>query len=127
MQSKQEIITRIYDAFNKRDIDRVFAMMWPDVDWPNGVEGGRLRGFDEVRAYWLRQWGSINPNVVPIRLSEDDDGNTVVDVHQLIRDLSGAVIKDHLVQHVYSFRNGLIDRMEIRIPEAQGLTHRAKV
>lgn len=127
MQSKQEIIARIYDAFNKRDIDRVFAHMWPDVDWPNGMEGGRVRGFDAVRAYWVRQWSLINPTVFPIRLSEDPDGNTVVDVHQVIRDLSGITMKDHLVQHVYSFRNGLVDRMEIRISEAQGLTQQAQL
>jgi len=27
------------------------------VDWPNGMEGGRVHGHAEVRAYWTRQWG----------------------------------------------------------------------
>jgi hypothetical protein len=39
-----------------------------------------------------------------------------VDVHQIICDLSGNILEDEMVQHVYSFRDGLIERMDIRIP-----------
>jgi hypothetical protein len=37
-----------------------------------------------------------------------------VDVHQVVRDLRGAVVTDQMVQHVYEIDNGLIRRMEIR-------------
>ncbi|HXX28574.1 MAG TPA: nuclear transport factor 2 family protein [Terriglobales bacterium] len=47
----------MYAAFNRRDIDGVLALMRPDVDWPNGLEGGCADGCDEVHAYWRRQWG----------------------------------------------------------------------
>jgi hypothetical protein len=114
MQSKRELLTTVYAAFNRRDIDAVLALMRPDVDWPNGMEGGRVHGCDEVRAYWQRQWGAIDPHVEPVRIEDDATGNTVVDVHQVIRDLSGNVLKDLIVQHVYLFRDGLIERMDIR-------------
>ena len=117
MQSKPELLTAVYAAFNQRDIDRVLALMRPDVDWPNGMEGGRLHGRDEVRAYWRRQWGILDPHVEPVRIEDNEAGNTVVDVHQVVRDLSGKILKDQIVQHVYSFRDGLIERMEIRKPE----------
>jgi hypothetical protein len=55
MKSKEEILTTVYAAFNRREIDAVLVWMRPDVDWPNGMEGGRVRGHEEVRAYWLRQ------------------------------------------------------------------------
>lgn len=40
MQSEREILTAVYAAFNLRDIDGALAWMRPDVDWPNGMEGG---------------------------------------------------------------------------------------
>ena len=113
MQSKRELLTTVYAAFNRRDIDGVLALMRPNVDWPNGMEGGRLHGCDEVRAYWMRLWGILDPHVEPVRLKDDATGNTVVDVHQVIRDLSGSILRDQIVQHVYTFRDGLIERMDI--------------
>jgi hypothetical protein len=117
MQSKPELLTAVYAAFNQRDIDGVLALMRPDVDWPNGMEGGRVHGRDEVRAYWRRQWGILDPHVEPVRIEDNQAGNTVVDVHQVVRDLSGKILKDQIVQHVYSFRDGLIERMDIRKPD----------
>jgi hypothetical protein len=114
MQSKRELLATVYAAFNRRDIDGVFVHMLPDVDWPNGMEGGRVHGYDEVRAYWRRQWSMLDPHVEPVNMEEDETGRIVVDVHQVIRDLSGSVLKDQMVQHVYSFREGLVERMEIR-------------
>jgi ketosteroid isomerase-like protein len=117
MQSKRDLLKAAYAAFNKRDIDGVLALMRPDVDWPNGMEGGRVHGHDEVRAYWLRQWSVIDPHVEPVHIEDNEAGNTVVDVHQAVRDLSGKVLMDRIVQHVYSIHDGLIERMEILEPE----------
>lgn len=117
MQSRRELLTSVYAAFNRRDIEAVLALMRLDVDWPNGMEGGRVHGCDEVRAYWRRQWGIIDPHVEPMRIEDDEAGNTVVDVHQVVRDLAGNTVKDQIVQHAYSFRDGLIERMDIRKPE----------
>jgi hypothetical protein len=90
--------------------------MAPDVDWPNGMEGGRVHGHRDVRNYWVRQWGLIDPSVEPLRFEVDDAGRTVVDVHQVVRDPAGRVLADQMVQHVYAFRDGLITHMEIRKP-----------
>jgi hypothetical protein len=113
MKSKQEILTTVYGAFNRREIDAVLVWMRPDVDWPNGMEGGRVRGHEEVRAYWLRQWGTVDPHVEPVHMEEDKRGNVVVDVHQVVRSLGGEVLMDRMVGHVYSIREGLIERMDI--------------
>ena len=118
MESKRELLTVVYAAFNRRDIDGVLAVMRPDVDWPNGMEGGRVRGRDEVRAYWRRQWGLIDPHVEPVHIEDDEAGHIAVDVHQIVRDLSGKILKDELLQHVYSFKDDLIERMDIRKPAA---------
>ena len=116
MLSTRELITTIYAAFNARQMDAVLAKLAPDVDWPNGIDGGRVHGRDQVRAYWTRQWATIDPNVEPLRIEDDDEGRAVVEVHQVVRDLAGNVLVDQIVHHVYSIRNSLIERMDIRTP-----------
>jgi hypothetical protein len=37
-----------------------------------------------------------------------------VGVHQVVRDLSGTVLMDRMLEHVYSFKDGLIQSMDIR-------------
>lgn len=120
MKSREELLMAVYAAFNGRDIDATLALMHADVDWPNGMEGGRVCGCGEVRAYWTRQWSIIDPHVDPVRIQDDETGKTVVDVHQVVRDLTGKVLKDEMVQHIYSFRDGMISRMDIRRPESGG-------
>lgn len=110
------LLAETYRAFNARDVEAVLAMMASDVDWPNGMDGGRVRGHDAVREYWRRQWRLIDPRVEPVGFAVDDAGRTVVDVHQVVHDLAGRVTADQVVQHVYEFRDGLVARMEIRKP-----------
>ena len=107
------LLTTAYDAFNARDVDRALVAMHPDVEWPNGMEGGYVHGREAVRAYWTRQWTMIDPHVEPRRFATDAEGRIVVDVHQVVRDGAGAVVTDLMIQHVYLIDNGLIRRMEI--------------
>jgi len=111
---QDESMKAMYAAFNARDIDTVLAAMRPDVDWPNGMEGGRVHGHDGVREYWTRQWSMINPHVDPVKIEADARGRVVVDVHQVVRELDGKVLLDRMVEHIYSFDDGLIRSMEIR-------------
>ena len=113
MHSKQQLIQAIYAAFNRREIEAVLSTMHADVDWPNGMEGGRIKGVAKVRDYWTRQWGIMNPRVEPLRMEDDQQGRTIVEVHQVVRDLSGNILVDQIVHHTYTFRNGLIERMDI--------------
>ena len=110
----RDLLISIYAAFNRRDIDAVLTHMHSEVDWPNGMEGGRVHGKEAVRQYWQRQWRQIDPRVEPQDFSTDESGATIVDVHQVIRDLSGNVLADSMVRHVYRMRDGLIYSMEIR-------------
>lgn len=114
--TENELLTHIYSAFNARDIDAVLAFMHREVDWPNGMEGGRVHGHQAVRDYWTRQWGLIDPHVEPLGFSTDEAGRTVVKVHQVVRDLTGHVIKDAMVEHIYVIEDGLIKQMEINEP-----------
>lgn len=112
--SEIDILRQVYSAFNQREIETVLAHMQPDVDWPNGMEGGRVFGKDAVRAYWRRQFEVVNPRVEPQNFTTEPDGRIAVSVHQVVKDMSGKLLVDHVIQHVYKIENGLIQSMEIR-------------
>ena len=114
VMTSRELIERAYAAFNARDIEAALAIMDVGVVWPNGMEGGDVYGRNAVREYWLRQWRLIDPLVYPVRIATDANGCVVVDVHQVIRNLGGEVLKDQMVQHAYVIDKGLIKSMEIR-------------
>ena len=108
------MLERLYERFNARDIDAVLAGLTPDVDWPNGWEGGYVHGHEAVRDYWTRQWREIDGTVTPEAFAAEPDGRIDVTVHQVVRDLDGAVMHDTTVHHVYRFRGDLVEHMEIR-------------
>jgi nuclear transport factor 2 (NTF2) superfamily protein len=113
MTEEEQRLRGLYDAFNARDIDTVLAAMTDDVDWPNAWEGGRLRGKDQVRDYWTRQWAEIDPRVEPTAFRALRDGRISVEVDQVVRDKSGALLGANNVRHQYTFRGGLVARMEV--------------
>jgi hypothetical protein len=87
--------------------------MHPDVDWPNGMEGGREHGRAAVRDYWTRQFTMIDSHVEPTAMMPEGE-RVRVDVHAVVRDPQGTPISDAHIQHVYTFRDGLVAHMEIR-------------
>jgi hypothetical protein len=108
-----ELLRAAYTAFNARDIDAALALMTPDVVWPKAFKGGFVRGTEEVRAYWTEQWSEINPHVEPVAFSSEDAGQILVEVHQVVRDLDGAVLADEHVGHRFTIEHGLIQAMEV--------------
>lgn len=114
MADDVELLKRVYGHFNARDIEMVLAAMHDDVIWANGMEGGHVYGRDQVRRYWARQWTMIDPHVEPVAFAHGPEGEVVVDVHQLVRDLNGNLLADKLVGHVFRIENGMIKRFDIR-------------
>jgi ketosteroid isomerase-like protein len=114
MSDEIELLKRIYDRFNARDMERVLAALHEDVMWANGMEGGHVHGREGVRKYWTHQWTMMDPHVEPVEFSDGPDGEVVVEVHQVVRDLGGKVLADRVVGHIFRIENGLIRRFDIR-------------
>jgi arylsulfatase A-like enzyme len=108
-----ELLSRVYELFNAREMEKVIAAMHPDVTWANGMDGGHVHGHDGVRAYWTRQWAMVDPHVEPLSFSPAPDGAILVDVHQTVRDLEGNLLADKMVGHIFRIQNGLIWRFDI--------------
>ena len=113
MADTQNLIASAYAAFNRRDVDGALALMTEDVSWPKASEGGVVVGKEEIRGYWTRQWGEFDPRVEPVAISELGEGKVRVRVHQVVRSLSGEVLADGEVVHVFTVREGLIAAMAL--------------
>lgn len=112
------LLRQVYERFNARDLEGVLAFLHGDVMWANGQEGGHVLGRQGVRSYWTRQWATIDPHVEPVDFSNGPDGEIVVRIQQIVRDLAGRPLADKMVHHAFWIEDGLIRRFDIRtVPE----------
>jgi hypothetical protein len=102
-----------YAAFNTRDVDAALAFMASDLAWPRAFKGGFVQGQQAIRAYWTEQWSEINPHVEPVAFYPEDTGCILIEVHQVVRDLDGAILADEHLGHRFTMKHGLIQRMEV--------------
>jgi hypothetical protein len=114
MLDEVEFLKHVYNLFNARDMETVLAAMHENVMWANGMEGGHVHGRDAVRGYWTRQWTMIDPRVEPVAFSKGPEGEAIVEVHQVVRDLNGNLLLDQMVGHIFTIEEGLIRRFDIR-------------
>jgi len=94
MDGNMDVLKRMYDRFNARDIDGVLAALADDVAWANGMDGSHVHGREAVREYWTRQWAIVSPHVEPVSFDTAADGSIVVEVQQSVRDLEGRPLQD---------------------------------
>ena len=111
--SEIELLYAAYAAFNARDLDAALTLMTPDVHWPRAFKGGFVRGTEEVRTYWTEQGSEIDAHVEPVTFNSVEDGQILVEVHQVVRDLAGTVLADEHIGHRFTFKDGLIQSMKI--------------
>ena len=114
MANAIELLRRVYERFNARDVDGVLAFLHGDVVWANGQDGGHVHGHAGVCNYWARQWSMIDPHVEPMAFSIGTDGEVAVEVHQVVRDTEGKLLGDERVLHIFHLEDGLIRRFDIR-------------
>src|SRR6202042_2640167 len=121
MDADVELLKRLYDRFNARDIDGVLTALTDDVAWANGMEGGHVHDREAVRAYWTRQWTMVSPHVEPVGFHRSADGAIIAEVRQSVRDLDGNPLhgqthglKDKTVGPVFRLRDGKVARFDIQ-------------
>lgn len=113
MNSNQQFLQNLYDAFNKREIETIISLMRPDVKWANGLEGGFVYGRDAVREYWTNQFKDIRAELETLNFETDEQNRNVVTVHQTIKDLQGNVLADATVHQIFTIEDNLISVYEI--------------
>ncbi|MGE0660120.1 MAG: nuclear transport factor 2 family protein [Reyranellaceae bacterium] len=113
MTSHRSLLEKLYAAFNARDIEAVLLRLHDDVRWANGMSGGVVQGHAALREHWASQWRRTDSWITPLQFVELPDGRMAVEVHQLIRDLAGAILKDGKVRHLYRIEGGGVREMAI--------------
>ena len=114
MDRDEQVIHQIYNGFNARDMEGVFALLTDDVAWANGMEGTHVLGKDAIRDYWTHQWSVIDPHVEPLKIAKAADGSLVVDVHQVVKNLEGRTLIDETVKHAFRLDGGRVQRFDIQ-------------
>jgi len=114
MDRDEQVIHQIYNGFNARDMEGVFALLTDDVAWANAMEGTHVHGKDAIRDYWTHQWSVIDPHVEPLKIAKAADGSLVVDVHQVVKNLEGQTLIDETVKHAFRLDGGRVQRFDIQ-------------
>jgi hypothetical protein len=114
LDERERKLRRAYEAFNAREIDAALGLMHPDVDWPNVLAGGRLRGHDELRRYWTLQFATIDtPTSSPRPSPMTETATWSSRCTRSCGASTGEPLADERVKHVSAPRDGLVERMEI--------------
>ena len=108
------LLDMVYRAFNARNTTAALALMQPDVEWSAAFKGQYLYGYEEVRNFWATQWQHLDVVIQPLDYHPLPDGRVATRVSQLAHDVTGAVVIDNQVTHIYQFAGGLIKRMDIK-------------
>ena len=80
MTDNVELAARGYEAFARRDIDGLLALLDPDVVFTSLIqesEGGEYRGYEGVREF-LHTVGEVLPDWRPEMVSAEDHGDAVL-------------------------------------------------
>lgn len=72
-----------------------------------------------MKAYWTRQWDEINVTFEPIGFNERQNGSPEVEVQQKVKDLQGNSVFEETVKHIYTFKDSLIQSMDIELTGVQ--------
>jgi ketosteroid isomerase-like protein len=117
MISTQQFLKDVYEAFNRRDFEKVLAVMKPDVKWANGMEGGFVYGRDAVREYWRKQFEVTHSLLEPLKFETDDNYRNIVTVRLTVKDLQDTLLLERTVKQIFTFENGQISLFEIEDSE----------
>lgn len=116
MTSEEQVLRRLYTAINARDVELALRHMHMGIDWEDEVTpgGGRVRGQPAVGKYWRYRFRLLmNSRLEPRSFTRDERGRIAVKVRWVVYDnLGEGPLANHDVTHVYTFRDGLIARMD---------------
>lgn len=113
-RSRKALIQRLFEAFNRRDIEAILSALSEDVDWPDAIEGGRVRGREAVSRYWTEQFKLIRVEHTLTEIADTAEGNIRVRSLQLVRNLEGQLWSESPVNFTFAFDEaGLITRMDV--------------
>jgi ketosteroid isomerase-like protein len=127
-QGNVEVVRQAYDAWNRRDFDRVLEVLDPQIEWTfagGAVTGlgidSTYHGHDGVRRFWetfIEPWERISIEVEEMRTV----GDRVVALVRFRAIGRGSGVKlDEPFAHVLTFRGSHVIRFEAFVDRTEAL------
>jgi ketosteroid isomerase-like protein len=112
-EANLEIVRRVFDALNRRDLEGFLADTDPDVvtDWSRakGPERGTFRGREQVAGFLRSWWDAFDESVIVVDELIDVGEQVVSAFHGRQRGRgSGAVVEGPGSLLVWRFRDGVV-------------------
>ena len=109
MSENVELLKRGYEAFNRGDLDAVFELLDPEIEWVNDERvpfAGTYRGHDELRAL-LRDQQEVFDQLTmePYEFFETGD-HVVVFVRVRARGEASGAALEITIGHLWTISNG---------------------
>jgi ketosteroid isomerase-like protein len=110
-----KIVRETLDAWNRRDVEGLIALMDPEVEYinaPTAVEPGTRRGLDEVAAVARTQWETLDGRLVTDRLH--DRGDEIISTGRVSGLMPGSEARiDTPVLFSWTISDGKVIRVEL--------------
>ena len=115
-QGNVEIVHRLVDAWNRRDVDAMLALTDPECEYinsPTAVEPGTRRGSDELVAVAQSQWEILTDARQEVDRASDR-GEVIISLGRVSRRMPGSDdrIEDRSLV-AWTFRDGKLIRLEV--------------
>lgn len=113
MTPDEDRIAQLFDAYNGRAFDRCVAMLTDDVEWPNEVESGVLKGREAVRAYFTEITAPLRARYELISLHTGAEGQVSALSRQVVASAAdGSLWSSTRVLHRFTLLGDRIARMQ---------------
>ena len=121
-QENVEIVRRIYEAFNQRDLAPGFELVAPDFEWIPADRSfeASVRGREDVQRFLEDQIETLDLQVQPEEFFEKGD-RVVAFVRVQAQGQASGAGAEILVANVWTFRNGIPVRGEAYAERAEAL------
>jgi len=117
MTSRRATIARLHQALDRDDIDAAVALLHPDVDWFDMLEGAPLKGREAVRGFWVRRRTTVKVDVSLVAFEDLPDDRIAIKVLIAARKPgSQGLWAEEMVTYLLRFEGDLIRHMEQRPP-----------
>lgn len=112
MDGRKALVRDFYEAFNRRDVEGMVALVHPEADFTDLLDNGRIVGRAALAVHWRRLLGMIKGELTVVSSRAAPDGALLVRFRHQITNHDGRLWDDGEETLRYEFLDGLISRMD---------------
>ncbi len=114
MSAATDLIVRYYDALAHRDLEAVMAVMHPEAEFIDFLQGGEVCGKTAVRTFFQYMFDTLAPDFDLLGLTILPDGRIRADMQVATHGRLGHLWSDTRSYALYTVVDGLIHGVELQ-------------